>query len=80
MATHANGTHLDDMPPEMDYREHERTYRGFITLVKWSIISMVLMVLGLYFAVIAGNGWLGGLFLLACVVVPLGGALMARSS
>jgi len=27
----------------MDYSEHERTYAGFITLLKWSIASLVIL-------------------------------------
>ena len=28
--------------PDMDYAEHERTYRGFIFAVKWAVIAHVI--------------------------------------
>ena len=30
-------------PPDMDYAEHERTYRGFIKLFKYGTIFCVLL-------------------------------------
>lgn len=38
----------DDVPmnPEyMDYAEHERTYRGFLTVTKWAVIAVALVVI-----------------------------------
>lgn len=36
----------------MDYAEHERTYRGFLTLSKWVIIHIVvILILMAYFLV-----------------------------
>lgn len=36
--------------PDMDYLEHERTYRFFTALVKWGIVSLVvLMILMAFF-------------------------------
>ncbi|MCB1549098.1 MAG: aa3-type cytochrome c oxidase subunit IV [Hyphomicrobiaceae bacterium] len=29
--------------PEMDYKEHVRTYSGFVALIKWSTIAIVLL-------------------------------------
>ncbi len=28
-----------------DYAEHERTYEGFLTLTKWSVISLAILLL-----------------------------------
>lgn len=40
-----------ELPPAMDYAEHERTYNGFITVTKWSIVAMVVMIVFLFFAI-----------------------------
>jgi hypothetical protein len=31
--------------PAMDYAEHERTYRLFIAMTKWSTIALVLLMI-----------------------------------
>ena len=33
--------------PDMDYAEHERTYRGFVAMTKWGIIAMVVILVGM---------------------------------
>ncbi|HWV21570.1 MAG TPA: aa3-type cytochrome c oxidase subunit IV [Devosia sp.] len=35
----------------MDYAEHEKTYNGFIAGVKWSVISLAVLLVILYFVV-----------------------------
>ena len=35
--------------PEMDYKEHDRTYSGFLRFTKISIIVLVLLLGGMYF-------------------------------
>ena len=45
MATH------DDVPmnPEyMDYAEHERTFRGFLTITKWGVVGVACILIGLF--------------------------------
>ncbi len=34
--------------PAMDYEEHERTYRGFVTFAKWGSIAVAIIVVGMY--------------------------------
>jgi hypothetical protein len=36
----------------MDYAEHEKTYRGFVQVVKWSIYSIAALLVILYFLII----------------------------
>lgn len=33
--------------PAMDYREHERTYAGFLTGTKWLVILVVAILIGM---------------------------------
>ena len=34
--------------PDMDYAEHERTYRGFTAFAKWGTIVVCVIVAGMY--------------------------------
>jgi len=62
----------------MDYAEHERTYKGFVELVKLSILGMVLLMIGLYFVVIGGQPLLGGILIFAAFIAPPLVAIMSR--
>jgi Bacterial aa3 type cytochrome c oxidase subunit IV len=31
--------------PDMDYAEHERTFHGFVALVKWSVVFLVVLLI-----------------------------------
>jgi len=68
------GLHSAEVEPAqesaMDYRQHERTYTGFVHLIKWFVIHMTFDLVGLYFAIIEGNP-LGAL-----VFVALGTAIV----
>ena len=62
----------------MDYNQHEATYAGFITLVKWSIVALVFIVLSLYSFIEAHQPIIGALLLL---IIPVGGiAVMVMGS
>ena len=37
----------DQEIPAMDYDEHERTYAGFIKLSKWTIVFVVVVLVGM---------------------------------
>jgi hypothetical protein len=62
-----------EVPPAMDYAQHNGTYQGFMTMLKYSIISLVLIVLALYCFIEAGQPILGTLLLL---VIPVGAVAM----
>lgn len=55
---------------EVDFAEHERTYHSFLSVVKLSILSMALLVIGLYFVLFGGSPIFGGFVILASLVVP----------
>ena len=44
---HQGHSSAADGHPDMDYAEHERTYRGFMTFVKWSIIINAVLLIGM---------------------------------
>lgn len=61
---------VEELPPAMDYAQHNATYEGFLQMVKWGIVTMGVVVLAL-FAFIEGGQPLIGWALLA--LIPIGG-------
>ena len=61
----------------MDYAQHEGTWMNVTWLVKWAIIQLALIVVGLYSAVIAGNPLLGVLLIIIGLVAPVAARIMA---
>ena len=52
MATHRPEHHSEPvLESAMDYSEHEKTYTGFITGVKWSVLATAVLMIILYFVV-----------------------------
>jgi hypothetical protein len=35
----------------MDYAQHEKTYNGFLTATKWTIIGLAVLIVILYFLI-----------------------------
>ncbi|MDB5538324.1 MAG: hypothetical protein JWQ89_51 [Devosia sp.] len=67
-----------ELPPAMDYAQHEATYNGFVNFVKWAIVALVLVVLSLYAFIEAHQPIIGTLLLL---VIPVGAiAVMVMGS
>lgn len=80
MATKHRPEHHAELQVEspMDYAQHEATYNGFLSAVKYSIISMAILAVGLYFAIIGHQPILGLVLVLASVVVPVVMAIASR--
>jgi hypothetical protein len=52
MATNRPAHHSEPvLESAMDYAEHQKTYNGFITGVKWSIYTTAAVMIILYFVV-----------------------------
>jgi hypothetical protein len=62
----------------MDYAEHQTTYDRFVAGVQYFVICMALLMVGLYFSVIAGQPGFGVVLIIASVVVPGVMAMLAR--
>lgn len=52
----------------MEFVEHEKTYAGFLHLLKWFIIHLALDVVALYFLVIQASAGVGAVLLLVAFV------------
>jgi hypothetical protein len=64
MAEHTHSGHVELGAP-MDYAEHNRTYEGFITLSKVTVIATIAILQSLLLFGIAANGfWLGVVMLI----------------
>jgi hypothetical protein len=61
----------DDIPPAMDYAQHQGTYRGFLQLTKYGIIAMAILVVALYCFIEAGQPVLGWLLVFAIPAVVI---------
>ena len=70
----AKAATVDELPPAMDYLQHNATYEGFIGFVKWGIVACAIICLSLY-AFIEGQSPLIGWALLA--LLPIGGVAVA---
>lgn len=60
---------IEEIPPAMDYAQHNATYEGFLSMVKWGIISVLIIVVALYLFIEAHQPVLGTLLLL---LLPVG--------
>jgi hypothetical protein len=61
---------IQELPPAMDYAQHNGTYEGFMQMLKWSIAALALVVLALYAFIEAGQPLIGSLLL---ALIPVGG-------
>ncbi|ENS91360.1 aa3-type cytochrome c oxidase subunit IV [Brucella melitensis] len=53
----------------VDYAEHEKTYAGFASLVKWATVVLVALMIAMAFGFFAGGFFSATvLFVLVCVV------------
>lgn len=60
---------VEELPPAMDYAQHNATYEGFMQMLKWGIAALLLIVLALYAFIEAGQPIIGTLLLL---LIPAG--------
>jgi hypothetical protein len=68
----------DEITPAMDYAQHNATWTSFVTLLKWTIVALLIICLALYCFIEAGQPVIGTLLLL---LLPVGaiGLAVARS-
>ncbi|MEI5681177.1 aa3-type cytochrome c oxidase subunit IV [Mesorhizobium sp. CGMCC 1.15528] len=59
-----------EMGAEMDYREHERTYSGFLTLAKYGSLAVGALLIAMAFGFFTSAGFFSAtvLFLIVCAV------------
>ena len=57
-----------ELPPAMDYAEHNATWLFFTGLIKWAVIASAILCVALYFFIEGHQPLIGWLLLLAMVV------------
>jgi aa3 type cytochrome c oxidase subunit IV len=62
----------------MDYAQHQQTYDSFVSLVKYGVLSIAILVVGLYFAIIGAQPVLGVVLIVLSVIVPAVLAMVSR--
>jgi hypothetical protein len=67
---------VEELPPAMDYAQHNATYEGFMQMLKWGIVAMLLIVLALYAFIEGGQPLIGTLLLLLIPVGAIGLVVM----
>ena len=60
---------VEELPPAMDYAQHNATYEGFMKMLKYGVAALGLVVLALYAFIEAGQPVIGTLLLL---LIPVG--------
>jgi hypothetical protein len=65
---------IEEIPPEMDYAQHEATWNAVTTLVKWSIVALLIIMVALYFFIEGNQPVLGTILLL---ILPIGAVVLA---
>ena len=55
---------VEELPPAMDYAQHNATYEGFMKMLKYGVAALGLVVLALYAFIEAGQPVIGTLLLL----------------
>ena len=62
----------------MDYAAHEHTYALFMTMLKFSIVALVFVVVALYSFIIAHNVWAGLFFIVLAVPAGFGATRLGK--
>jgi uncharacterized membrane protein YphA (DoxX/SURF4 family) len=65
----------EQMNEAMDYAQHRATWDGFTNLVKWAVIQLGFIVVGLYFIIFGGAALVGGLLILIGLLAPIGAGM-----
>jgi hypothetical protein len=68
--------HIEEIPPAMDYAQHDATWRAVTMLTKWTLVGIAFILVALYCFIEGGQPVLGTLLLL---VVPIGAVVLAVS-
>ncbi len=67
MAENSNSAPLE-LGADMDYLEHERTYAGFVAIVKWAAVVLVALMIAMAVGFfVAGAGSASIVFVLVCL-------------
>ena len=69
MAKKPATTPTQELPPAMDYAQHNGTYQAFMGFLKWTALALLIVVIALYCFIEAQQPILGTLLLF---LIPVG--------
>jgi hypothetical protein len=69
----AKAAAVEELPPAMDYAQHNATYAGFMQMVKWGCISAAVIAVALYCFIEGQQPLIGGALLL---LLPIGAVVL----
>jgi hypothetical protein len=67
---------IQELPPAMDYAQHQATWNGVTSMVKWSIITLAVVCVALYFFIEGHQPIIGAVLLLLLPIVGVAMAVM----
>lgn len=70
---------IDDGSPDTDYQAYVRTFNAFMSIGRWFVIHLFILLVGLYFAVIANQAGIGLALVLLSVGLLISGFLRRPS-
>ena len=76
MAKKSTPAPADEITAAMDYAQHQTTWDGFVALLKWLIVALLIICIALYLFIEAAQPVLGTLLLLAIPVGAIGLAVV----
>ena len=68
---------VDGQMSNSDYATHERTFHSVLSVVKWFVIHLFIILIALYFGAIADQPVIAGVLVLAAIVL-FGSVLLHR--
>jgi hypothetical protein len=68
MAQHHN-TAPAELGAKMDYEEHEKTYRLFLSFTKWGSVAVADLMIAMAFGLVAGGGFIAAVILFVLILL-----------
>lgn len=65
----AKGAQSAEAESAMDYAEHDRTYKGFLWLTRWTIAGVVSLLLAMLAGFFGGFGLVGGILVFIILMI-----------
>ena len=53
----------------MDYEEHEKTYRMFLSLIKWGTVALAAIMISMAVGLLAGGGFISSVIVFILIML-----------
>jgi len=58
-----------DLGAKMDYEEHEKTYRMFLSLIKWGTVALAAIMISMAVGLLAGGGFISSVIVFILIML-----------